>query len=109
MHHAFKLDGLMFDIGGDIVTASVHTYHYPENENRPRIDFYDAGGPYACLTVNLGNDVVLADDEIAVKTWSENQRIADALRNTTYFEDTGKRVAQGFVQAQIWRIKIVEG
>lgn len=107
MHPAYKLDGLKFDIGGDIVTAVVHTYNYPDG-TVPRIDFYDDEGPYACLTVNI-EEITLEPDEVAVKTWSENQRISDALRNTTYFEDTGKRVAQGYVKAQIWRIKIVEG
>ena len=59
---------------------------------------------YATLTVNIPC-TILEKDEILVKTWSENEPITDFLRNSEFFEDTGKRVPTGFVEAEIWRIK----
>jgi hypothetical protein len=60
--------------------------------------------PFADLTVNL-IEKPLEKNEIFVKTWSENEVIAKACMATGLFEDTGKRVPTGFVQAQVWRIK----
>lgn len=55
------------------------------------------------VTVNL-EGVALSDNEVAVKTWSENECFVDSLLASGYFKDTGKRVPAGFVQAQIWEV-----
>lgn len=60
--------------------------------------------PYATLTVNFPG-AALNDDEIIVKTWSENEAVAAAALGTGLFEDTGKRIEAGFVVAEVWRIK----
>lgn len=60
--------------------------------------------PFFTLTVNIP-EIPLEEDEIIVKTWSENEEIAnELLRWQDYFEDTGKRVPTGYVQAQIWKV-----
>jgi hypothetical protein len=46
-----------------------------------------------------------ADDEFAVKTWSENEPVLEPMRATHLFEDTGRRIPTGFVVAQVWRIR----
>uniref|UniRef100_A0A6M3IK18 Uncharacterized protein n=1 Tax=viral metagenome TaxID=1070528 RepID=A0A6M3IK18_9ZZZZ len=62
--------------------------------------------PFATLTVNIPEVIhELEEDEILVKTWSENEEIANELRNSELFTDTGKRVSTGFVQAEIWKVK----
>ena len=58
--------------------------------------------PIANLTVNLP-DEELAEGEFFVKTWSENQPIAAAALASGLFQDTGRRVPTGFVEAQVWR------
>lgn len=75
---------------------------------RPRIDVESViGETIGHLTVCLGEDKELARDEIYVKTWSENKQMAeDVLKRTDYFEDTGRRVPTGFVEASVWKVKI---
>ena len=65
-------------------------------------------GQYACepigkLTVNLSDDDPLANGEFFVKTWSENERIAEDALASGLFVDTGRRVPTGRVEAQVWR------
>jgi hypothetical protein len=57
------------------------------------------GGPDGPIAVRLD----LLDGEIFVKTWSENAGWFKKVLDTGLFEDTGKRVPTGFVEAQIWR------
>ena len=59
---------------------------------------------YAILTVNIPG-TKLSDNEILVKTWSENEATALAALNTGLFQDTGKRIRTGFVEAEIWQVK----
>lgn len=64
------------------------------------------GGRYGVLTVNLP-DEKLEHNEFFVKTWSENQTLAKACRESKLFIDTGKRVKTGHVIAEVW--KLAEG
>lgn len=63
--------------------------------------------PYGHLSVNT--DAVLDRGEFAVKTWSENEEIAEAALGTGFFTDTGKRVACGFAEAPIWKLRPTVG
>lgn len=60
--------------------------------------------PFGVITTNLP-DEPLEEGEFIVKTWSENQWVPQLLNGDLPFEDTGKRVPTGFVEAQIWRLK----
>lgn len=60
--------------------------------------------PIGKLTVNLPEEE-LAEGEFFVKTWSENKGIAAAALASGLFEDTGRRVATGRVEAQVWRFR----
>lgn len=62
------------------------------------------GLPITTLTVNLP-DEELSEGEFFVKTWSENEQIAQELLNTDIFLDTGKRVPTGWVEASVWKFK----
>jgi len=44
------------------------------------------------------------DSQFFAKTWSENQQIANQLRNSQFFKDTGRRVDINFVTAEVWEI-----
>lgn len=58
----------------------------------------------ATLTVNIPEYTDLKENEIIVKTWSENKLFAQEVLKTGDFEDTGKRIPLGFVEAQVWKI-----
>ena len=58
---------------------------------------------YSTLTVCIPG-TILEDNEILVKTWSENEQLKE-LTKTDMFSDTGKRVKSGFVEAEIWKIE----
>jgi hypothetical protein len=60
--------------------------------------------PFATLTCYIPG-VELADDEVMIKTWSENKLVAKTALASGLFEDTGKRIPTGFVLAEIWRVK----
>jgi len=60
--------------------------------------------PFCVLTVNLPDDN-LEEHEFFVKGWSENEFIANLLRNGTHFIDTGKRVPTGHVVAEVWKFR----
>ncbi len=61
--------------------------------------------PYGVLTVNLPG-TALGEDEILVKTWSENEPFRAPALASGLFEDTGRRVPTGFVAAEIWRLHL---
>ena len=64
----------------------------------------EMGEPMASLTVNMPPHIP-SEGEIFVKAWSENERLADTLRDTVFFEDTGRRVSNGYIEAEVWRVK----
>lgn len=59
--------------------------------------------PWATLTVNIPN-ATIEEDEILVKAWSENEKVAEVALQTGLFEDTGKRVPTGYEYAQVWKL-----
>lgn len=101
-----KLEGAKLRV--TLYKKPYHTVFHVEQYDNGRIalqlitdDIYRE--PFATLTVNLPH-AKIGDDEIIVKTWSENEDVArDALAGGR-FVDTGKRIPTGFVEAQIWRI-----
>lgn len=58
---------------------------------------------YGTLTVNAP-EVELGDGEFVIKTWSENEDLAEVAFNSGFFEDTGKRAQFEHVTAEIWKI-----
>lgn len=73
-------------------------------DGSPAIEVRDGfGGPYAKLSVNTGRP--LAPRHVAIKTWSENEELAEAALATGLFEATGLEIPTGFVSAPVWRIR----
>jgi len=61
------------------------------------------GSMVAVASVNVsGTD--LADDEILIKDYSENEGMLDALVGAGYVMDTGKKVRSGFVEIPICKL-----
>ncbi len=68
----------------------------------PAIMLEDTDGELFCtLTCNIPG-TRLEENEVLIKTWSENEEIAASILASGLLKDTGKRVPTGFVQAQIW-------
>lgn len=61
--------------------------------------------PALTLSTNLAPQGVRLDaNEFCVKAWSENAPFIEPLLRCGLFEDTGRRVRCGFVNAPVWRI-----
>lgn len=61
------------------------------------------GEPFAMLSVNLVDEPLdESKNEVHIKSWAENKDIADQLRNSKWFTDTGRRVPTGWVEAEVW-------
>lgn len=60
--------------------------------------------PWCTLTVNMEHGP-LEENHYLVKTWSENAETAHMLLDQGIFEDTGVRVPNGYVEAEIWKLK----
>lgn len=76
--------------------------HY--DDFTPALQVFDkqTGLPEAKLTVCIPGTVLLPG-EYLIKTWAENEPLAAAVLATGVFEDTGRRVGTGHVEAQVWR------
>lgn len=90
-------------IDGRIVSLRKSLYR---GNNRLALRFVDItdGAPYATLTVNIP-DAELKEGEFLVKTWGGNEELASLAIQSGIFEDTGRRVRENFVEAQVWRFK----
>lgn len=62
--------------------------------------------PFADLTSNIprGAAVEVDNDEIIVRTHSENEILRQPMLDSGYFADTGKRIAASFVELEVWRL-----
>jgi glutaminase len=97
-----KLDGVEFSVGDIPVEFKIRSYS--NSEPAILIICKDDGSQYGTLSVNLP-PINLGFNELAIKAWSENEELAKAAMETGLFEDTGKRIETGFVEAQVWRLK----
>lgn len=90
-----------FKFYGEEVTMRLGLYA----NNRVAVEFVCADGePFGKLTVNLPHEP-LEPNETFVKTWAENEVFREPILACGLFEDTGKRVPTGFVEAEVWRFK----
>lgn len=79
--------------------------HKYANNNRVALVLYTmCGQPYATLTTNVGVD--LAEDEVAVKTWSENDGILQLLMENNIVSAPLYYIPSGFVEIPICKLLI---
>jgi hypothetical protein len=72
------------------------------------VDGEKKGRPWGKLTVNIP-EARLEPGEFCVRTWDGGEILAADAMATGAFEDTGKRVPTGHVEAAVWRVKAKEG
>jgi len=92
---------LVISMFGNTYNTVFRTERYSNSRFAIELDY--KGDRFATLTTNLP-DVPLEEDQVIIKTWSENEEIAKAALASGLFRDTGMRVSTGFVQAQIWEV-----
>jgi hypothetical protein len=89
--------------------VDIYRSAYATSPNTPAVFLKtQTGEPLCALSVNMFSycDYCLLPNEIFIKTYSTNEEIArEVLAQTCLFEDTGKRIASGFVDIEIWRFK----
>lgn len=61
------------------------------------------GSPFGTLSVNI-EGAELEEGEFLAKTWFENEPLRAPALESGIFADTGKRVTNGFVTAEVWRL-----
>jgi hypothetical protein len=76
------------------------------DNGRPALVLVDAedGSPIATATVNLP-DVPLGRNQVAIKDWSENEGVLDALVAAGVVKHTGQTVPSGFVEVPICELQ----
>lgn len=89
----------------DGVTLTIIATHYTSNDRCAILLESADGEPYGRLTVNLP-DASIAEDEILVKTWSENSNLRAPALASGHFKDTGRRIPNGMVIAEVWKFSI---
>jgi len=100
-----KIKAARFTVYDTPVKFSIEHYQSGGRVSLQLITDDDMREPYATLTVNIEEaNFTLADDEIIVKAWSENEKVAEAALATGVFKDTGRRIPAGYVKAQVWKV-----
>ena len=93
---------LQFNLGGQHHTADMFLAYYADGN--PAVLLKNMDGPFATLSVNMPDKIhLLGEDDIFIKTWAGNEAVVGPCLESGIFEDTGRRVATGFVEASIWR------
>lgn len=61
-------------------------------------------GPYATVSTNLPESTELPKDEFFMKSWSENEELANELIRKGIVQATGKEASTGFVSAKSYKL-----
>jgi hypothetical protein len=77
-----------------------------QNGDKLSVELIDEGGELiAVLSVNIPEfSHLLGENEFFVKTWSENQEIAEDALASGIFRNTGRK-SDGFLDARIWTFR----
>ena len=85
--------------------ASFRFGKYPRT-SQPSVQLVQSGEVLATLSLNMPEySDQLGVDEFFAKTYGENEVLARACYASGHFHDTGRRIASGYVDIEIWRIK----
>lgn len=76
-----------------------------EAGGRTSLQIFDIEGPITNITINLPEQP-LNNNEIFVKSYSENEGMIDFLVKEGFVEDTGQRVQTGYVEAVVAKLLI---
>lgn len=81
---------------GQSYNVTVNLAKYANNRTSISLTDADNGEPYATATVNIDN-VLLADNEVLIKDYSENEGMLDFLVKNNIVTPTPNGVQSGFV------------
>ncbi|AQH05527.1 hypothetical protein A9R05_41605 (plasmid) [Burkholderia sp. KK1] len=84
-------------------TLAVNIGEYSGGRLAIQLDDSETGDPYLTISVNVPH-AEIADGEILVKTWAENESLRGPLLASGLFVDTGKRVRSSFAEAEVWTL-----
>lgn len=90
---------------GGFIVLKLSFMPYLERQVKGQIGILaeDQGYIFGKVTVAISG-VELGEDEVTVKTYSENLSWVPQLLKSGLFTDTGKRVTIGYAQAEIWKV-----
>ena len=100
--YRFEKANLDVKIGSETFNVALLRESYTNNRMAIPAIISDNGEPFAILSVNIP-DIMLQENEVIIKNWSENETLAAAAMASGCFVDTGKRIRTGFVEAPIWK------
>ena len=63
------------------------------------------GAAYCRWAINIPS-VELARDQFFAKTYDENAPLRAAMLDSGLFDDTGQRLESGFVEFEVWRLRV---
>lgn len=66
----------------------------------------EEGEPYCMATVNVPA-LALANDEVIIKNYSENEGVLEVLSRAGIIKETGETVKMGFVECPIVKLLII--
>lgn len=84
-----------------------HAGWYGDKTPAIKITTIQTDEPMATLTV-CQPGTKLAEDELLVKGWIENEPVIEACRKLNEFVDTGRRVSVGYCLAEVWKLVLPE-
>lgn len=90
---------------GEVYVIRLQCHHYENGRLAiTAIDIFD-NAPFGVLTINMP-DEKLEENEICVKTWSENEYwVPQVLEfRQDLFEETSRFIPSGFVIANVWKV-----
>lgn len=96
-----KDTGKIVTINGEGLKLFRSTYN---NNGRVALELYDDEGPYATASVNVDDDI--PEDHIAIKNYSENEGVLDALVAAGVVERPSFFVESGWVQIPVCKLLI---
>lgn len=72
----------------------------------PALQIMSPEGPVCTCSVNPPDEILLAEGEIAIKDWSENQGMGNWLKlhGVIVREDPVRRIPSGFVTIPVYRL-----
>lgn len=94
---------ITFTAFGAEVTARPEFARYANGRLAIKMVDAEDGSPWATLTVNMPDDH-LADGEVFIKDWAENEEMVLALIDAGWIEYTGREVQAGFAIAKAVRL-----
>lgn len=72
------------------------------------VEMWGDEGPEGVLTVSIPG-TTLGKGEYLIKTWGVNEPYRQPILDAGIFEDTGRRIRTGFVEAEIWKLVLRAG